>query len=141
MSEAPQEGARLGNLNLFGANIARLCEFYGSLFGFPEIAARRTAIYRVLDAGGVELGFNAHAAYELLGLAGRQSRGEAPVTAYPTFDVSRPEEVEALALRTVELGGAVVKPAYRTHYGAWQVVLADPEAHVFRIHCRNAPAT
>jgi predicted enzyme related to lactoylglutathione lyase len=140
VSEALQAGARLGNLNLFGADIACLCDFYGSLFGFPEIAARRTAIYRVLDAGGVELGFNADAAYDLLGLSDRRAQGKAPATAYPTFDVSAAGEVDALALRAVQLGGTVVKPAYRTHYGAWQVVLADPEAHVFRIHCRNAPA-
>lgn len=139
MSNSLSAGPRLGNLNLFGRDITRLCGFYGSLFGFPEIEARRTAIYRVLDAGRVELGFNAEAAYELLGLADRRPQGRAPVTAYATFDVGLPEEVDALAMRAVELGGTLVKPAYRTHYGAWQVVLADPEAHVFRIHCRNAP--
>jgi len=91
----------------------------------------------VLDAGGVELGFNADAAYELLGLQGRRPQGGAPVSAYPTFDVSTAGDVDALALRALGLGGLVMKPAYRTHYGAWQVVLADPESHVFRIHCRN----
>lgn len=140
MSVPPRSAARLANLNLFGTDLARLCGFYAGLFGFAEITARRTTIYRVLDAGGVELGFNAAAVRGLLGFADRQSQGRAPVTAYPTFDVAHADDVNALAQRAVALGGTLVKQAYRTHYGTWQVVLADPEENIFRIQCHTPHA-
>ncbi|GAA5234263.1 bleomycin resistance protein [Verticiella sediminum] len=125
---------KLANLNLFAQDIAALCAFYQALFGFRELAERRTGIYRCLDAGGVELGFNATTAYPLLALADRQRDNARPaVTAYPTFLADTPAEVDAHAARCASLGGRVVKAPYRTHYQAHQVVLADPEHNIFRI--------
>ncbi len=129
--------ARLAYVNLFARDIERLSGFYLTLFGFTEIVGHRSPIYRCIDAGGIELGFNASKAYELLDLSRRQPEGPvSPVTAYFTFEVASVELVDQLAARAVELGGAIVKPPYSTYYNAHQVVLADPEHNVFRINHR-----
>jgi len=125
---------KLVNVNLIARDIAVLCEFYRTLFGFQELMARRTAIYRCLNAGASELGFNAWGAYELLQLAGRApAAAPAPVTAYCTFAAPDCAAVDALVRRCVELGGSTVRPAMVTHYNAYQAVLADPECNVFRV--------
>ena len=122
---------------LFARDIERMAAFYKSLFGFAEIIGHRSPIYRCLAAGGVELGFNAGKAYELLELGRRQpTAAESPVTAYFTFEASSVEHVDDLVLRAIELGGSVIKAAYTTYYNAHQVVLADPEYNVFRINHR-----
>lgn len=136
-SDAPPR-ARLAYVNLFARDIERLSGFYLTLFGFSEIVGHRSPIYRCVDAGGIELGFNASKAYELLELSRRQPEAPvSPVTAYFTFEVASVELVDQLAARAVELGGAIVKPPYSTYYNAHQVVLTDPEQNVFRINHRT----
>ncbi len=128
---------RLAYVNLFARDIEALSGFYMALFGFAEIAGHRSSIYRCIDAGGIELGFNAGKAYELLELTRRKpAAGLASVTAYFTFEASSAAAVDQLAERAVALGGAVVKPAYTTYYNAHQVVLTDPKHNVFRINHR-----
>jgi len=134
-SAEPQ--VRLAYVNLFARDIEALSGFYMALFGFAEIVGHRSPIYRCIDAGGIELGFNAGKAYELLELTRRKPQaGPAPVTAYFTFEASSPAAVDELARRAVALGGAIVKPAYTTYYNAQQVVLTDPEQNVFRVNHR-----
>jgi predicted enzyme related to lactoylglutathione lyase len=132
-------GSRLAYVNLFSRDPERLSSFYAELFGFPEIAGHRSPIYRCLDAGGIELGFNAEKAYELLGLSDRKPPPEKTVSAYFTFEVASTAEVDALAMRTAELGGEIVKPPYDTYYNARQAVLADPEGNIFRVNHRVGP--
>lgn len=131
---------RLAYVNLFAQDIERLSLFYMTLFGFEEIVGHRSPIYRCVDAGGIEFGFNAGKAYELLQLGQRRPRdAEPPVTAYFTFEAGSIAEVDALVARVVELGGSVVKAPYTTYYNAHQAVLADPEGNVFRINHRMGP--
>ena len=128
---------RLAYVNLFARDIERLSAFYMSLFGFDEIVAHRSPIYRCLDAGGVELGFNSGKAYELLELSRRRPLvDESPVTAYFTFEAASVGDVDDLAACAIELGGSVIKAPYTTYYNAHQAVLADPECNVFRINHR-----
>lgn len=134
---ASEPQVRLAYVNLFARDIEALSGFYVALFGFAEIVGHRSPIYRCIDAGGIELGFNAGKAYELLELTRRKpGASPAPVTAYFTFEVASVAAVDQLAERAVALGGAVVKPAYTTYYNAHQAVLTDPEHNVFRINHR-----
>ena len=123
--------------NLFCRDIEAQQAFYQALLGLPELAHKRSAIYRALDAGSTELGFNAPAAYDLLALAGRQPQDDAPppVTGYATFMLGTPAAVETAAQAAAALGGRVVKPPYATYYRERQAVLQDPEGHVFRVSC------
>ena len=124
------------DINLFCRDPERLMGFYAALLGLPENAAVQSPIYRALRFGEVELGFNHTDAYALLGIADR--RPAAPTTtAYATFVLCSEAEVEASAERVAVLGGAVIKGPYRTYYGAWQVVAADPEGNVFRLNHRG----
>ncbi|MDH7798761.1 MULTISPECIES: VOC family protein [unclassified Beijerinckia] len=137
--------ARIAYVNILAREPDRLAAFYTSLFGFPEIEAHRSPIYRCLDAHGIELGFNAPQAYELLGIADRQDDGQAevraPVRAYFTIEVSEAAMVDATAARVVGAGGLVVKAPYDTYYNARQAVLEDPEGNIFRVNCRVGPRT
>lgn len=126
-------------VNLLCEDVERQMAFYAGLFGFPEIVAARSPIYRCLDTGGSELGFNAPAARELLNLAPAPPQPP-PTTAFATFVLDAPAQVDAFSRRAVELGGALLKPPFRTYYGQWQAVLADPEGHVFRLACLRLPA-
>jgi predicted enzyme related to lactoylglutathione lyase len=129
--------AALAYVNLFAADIERLCAFYAALFGFAEKAASRSPIYRALDAGGVELGFNAYDAYELLNLADRRAAtGTGPTRAYFTIELASGGAVDAVVERIAGLGGRVIKPQYVTYYKAYQAVLEDPEGNVFRANHR-----
>lgn len=123
-------------VNLLCEDIDRVCAFYAALLGLPEITASRSPIYRALDTGAAELGFNAPAARGLLGL-GEAAEG---TRCFATFLVDEPAAVDAAAQQTPTLGGRVVKPPYATYYGQWQVVLADPEGHAFRVSCLRLPA-
>lgn len=135
--------ARLAYVNLFSRDPERLSSFYTALFGFSEIVGHRSPIYRCLDAGGIELGFNADKAYDLLGLADRRPQGDRQgnkaVSVYATFELASSAAVDALASRAAELGGEIIKAPYDTYYSARQAVLADPEGNVFRINHRVAP--
>ena len=130
---------RIAYVNLFARDIVSLAAFYADLFGFQEITASRSPIYRCLDAGGIELGFNAGDAYDLLSLADRRPfYGDmpAPLGCYFTLEVESETAVDELAVRCTALGGRICKPPYVTYYNARQAVLADPEDNIFRVNYR-----
>ncbi len=131
--------------NLLCLDIDAQLAFYSELLGWPEAGANRSPIYRALERDGVQLGFNAQAAYTLLNLATRQpdaaTRAVAPVTAFATFMLEGPDQVDLLADRSQRLGGVIVKPPYATYYGQWQAVIADPEQHVFRLSAAGVAAS
>ena len=135
MSVAPP---RLAYVNVFARDIEALATFYGALFGFREIEGHRSPIYRCLDANGIELGFNASKAFELLALDERRPRdGEAaPTTVYFTVELGSPDAVANTVNRAALLGAKVVKPPYETYYNAVQALLEDPEGNVFRVNHR-----
>ena len=123
---------RLAYLNILARDIAALSGFYARLFGYREIESHRSPIYRCLDAGGIEFGFNADKAYDLLDIADRKPEARGSVQVYFTFEVSSPDAVGALAQACAAAGGRIVKPPYDTYYNARQAVLEDPEGNVFR---------
>jgi len=130
-------------VNLLSRDPGAQMAFYAELLGFEEISAWRTPIYRVLDTGGSELGFNAPEARALLDLPAAPpttAEGLLPTTAFATFMLDTPGEVDALAARAPALGGRVLKAPFVTYYKQWQAVLADPEGHVFRLACLTLPA-
>jgi catechol 2,3-dioxygenase-like lactoylglutathione lyase family enzyme len=131
--------ARLAYVNILAADIEALSGFYARLLGFSEIESHRSPIYRCLDARGMELGFNADQAYDLLHIADRRPQGRGGVQVYLTFEVESPDEVGALAQACVGAGGRIVKEPYDTYYNARQAVLEDPEGNVFRLNCRKGP--
>lgn len=138
--------ARLSYANLIAEDIAGLSRFYQSVFNFPEIIAHRSPIYICLDAGSVELGFNAPMAYELLGIANRKKNQDMPdavkgVSVYLTFEVAQECEIDFYAERAVKEGGAIIKAPYDTYYNARQCVLADPEGNIFRLNFRRGERT
>jgi predicted enzyme related to lactoylglutathione lyase len=124
--------ARLSYVNVFTRDLEALPAFYMSVFGFPEVEAIRSPIFRGVDAGGTCIGFNAGEAYGLLGLADEaETRGVAFLL---NFDVASQAEVEALVPVAEAAGARVIKPPYRTYYDWYQAVLRDPEGNVFRIN-------
>jgi predicted enzyme related to lactoylglutathione lyase len=131
-------------VNLLCTDVQSQMLFYEAVFGFTEIPASRSPIYRVLDTGGSELGFNAPDARALLNLPARAPMLPADTlhatTVFATFMVDQPEAVDVAARRTLAHGGRIVKAAFRTYYQQWQSVLADPEGHVFRVSCLVLPA-
>lgn len=131
--------ARFSYFNLLARDIDALAAFYAALFGYPEVTALRSPIFRCLDAGGVLLGFNAWEAYELLGMSDRVP--DRPATAgYATFELDGVAAVDAHVERAARLGATVVKAQYRTYYHAYQAVLADPGGNVFRLNHDLGPA-
>jgi predicted enzyme related to lactoylglutathione lyase len=124
--------ARLSYVNVFAADIVALSQFYMDVFGFPEIEAIRSPIFRGIDAGSCCIGFNAHDAYDLLKLdAYRTARG---VKFLLNIDVEDMAAVERVTERAVSLGAALIKAPYRTYYNWYQSVLLDPEQNVFRVN-------
>ena len=124
--------AFIRDVNLFATDPVRLAAFYSQLFGFPEIEAVRSPIFRCLDAGAVRFGFNGPQAYDLLDLSDRR-RTDNGLGCYATVEVEDDAAVDATAGRAEELGATLIKAPYETYYKAWQCVLADPEDNVFRI--------
>jgi predicted enzyme related to lactoylglutathione lyase len=124
--------ARLSYVNVFAQDIEALSGFYRGVFGFPEIEAIRSPIFRGIDAGGACIGFNAQDAYALLGLADHAS--PTGVKFLLNIDVDSMAEVDRLTPVAVAAGATLVKPPYRTYYGWYQAVLLDPEQNVFRIN-------
>jgi uncharacterized glyoxalase superfamily protein PhnB len=53
---------------------------------------------------------------------------------YLTFEADSDTDVDALTGKAVGLGARLLHQSYRTYYGAWQSVLADPQGNVFRIN-------
>lgn len=137
--------ARLAYVNILARDMEALAGFYASVLGLREIEGHRSPIYRCLDAGGVELGFNATLAYELLNLNDRMpfsgDRREAPIAAYFTFELDSAEAIDATIRMAVAHGARVVKEPYDTYYNARQCVLEDPEGNVFRLNHRKGPRT
>jgi catechol 2,3-dioxygenase-like lactoylglutathione lyase family enzyme len=128
-------------VNLFCHDIAAQLAFYMQLLGLPEDEHSRSPIYRAVRTDRFQFGFHAPAAYGVLSLADRRpAPGSAPpVTAYATFMLDGPGDVDAVAARAQALGGRLVKAPYATYYGQWQAVLADPEGHVFRLGTDRLP--
>jgi predicted enzyme related to lactoylglutathione lyase len=135
--------ARVAYVNILARDIAALSGFYAGVFGFAEIASHRSPIYRCLDGGAIELGFNADQAYDLLDIGDRRPdrarSGTTPVRAFITVEVASQTAVDAAAAAAAEQGGRVIKPPYTTYYNARQAVLEDPEGNVFRVNHRIGP--
>ena len=122
----------LSYVNVFARDIVALSGFYSSLFGFKEIEAIRSPIFRGLETGKSAIGFNAPDAYELLGVdEPADPRGAKFLL---NIDVASQAEVDRLTPLAVAAGARLVKAPYRTYYNWYQAVLLDPEQNVFRIN-------
>lgn len=124
--------AHLSYVNVFARDVVALSGFYQRVFGFPEIEAIRSPIFRGLDTGKTSLGFNALDAYALLHLSEfSDTRG---VKFLLNIDVDSREDVDRRVPMAVAAGATLVKPPYETYYHWYQAVLLDPEGNVFRIN-------
>ena len=122
----------LSYVNIFAKDIVALSGFYMDLFGFKEIEAIRSPIFRGVDTGKSALGFNALDAYELLKLSDQaDTRG---VKFLLNIDVDSKDDVDRMVPRALAAGARLVKPPYTTYYNWYQAVLLDPEDNVFRIN-------
>ena len=122
----------LSYVNVFARDIVALSGFYSALFGFSEIEAIRSPIFRGLDPGKSCIGFNAPQAYELLGLG--EYAGSSGVKFLLNIDVSEQAEVDRLVPLALASGATLIKAPYLTYYNWYQAVLLDPEQNVFRIN-------
>ncbi|MEN9995252.1 MAG: hypothetical protein RL462_28 [Pseudomonadota bacterium] len=124
-------------VNLFCHDIDAQLAFYQALLNLPEDVRSHSPIYRSVATADFHFGFHAPDAYDLLSLSNRKpdQLAGSPVTAYATFMLDNPDEVNRLTSDVSRLGGRVIKAPYTTYYGQWQSVVADPEDHVFRISC------
>ena len=131
--------ARLAYVNILAKDIDALSSFYMSVFSFREIEGHRSPIYRCLEAGGVELGFNAPLAGELLNIQIRcPERGDGLAT-YITFEMESVDALEDTFHVALAYGARVLMAPYDTYYNARQCVLEDPEGNCFRINVRRCP--
>ncbi|MDB5406156.1 MAG: Glyoxalase/bleomycin resistance protein/dioxygenase [Rhodospirillales bacterium] len=128
MSSAPT----LSYVNVFARDIEALSGFYQDVFGFPEIEAIRSPIFRGLSTGRSSIGFNALDAYDLLKLS--EFANPTGVKFLLNFDVDSPEAVDRLVPVAVAKGARLIKAPYKTYYNWYQAVLFDPEDNVFRIN-------
>lgn len=128
--------------NFFCQDIDAQQQFYQALLQLPEAVGTRSPIYRAVETECFQLGFNAPAAYALLGLGDRTPPDgqQSAVTGYATFMLDSADAVTAASRRAAALGGRIVKAPYATYYGQWQAVLADPEENVFRLSAIGLPA-
>ena len=125
----------LSYVNVFARDVVALSGFYQAVFGFAEIEAIRSPIFRGLDTGKSSIGFNAHDAYSLLGLGEHaETRG---VKFLLNIDVDSNEDVDRMVPIAVAKGATLVKAPYVTYYNWYQAVLLDPEGNVFRINKMN----
>lgn len=122
----------LSYVNVFATDIEALSGFYAQLFGFEEILAIRSPIFRGLATGKSCIGFNAPEAYELLGL--EQFAGGTGAKFLLNIDVASQAEVDRLVPLAVASGATLVKAPYQTYYNWYQAVLLDPEQNIFRIN-------
>jgi len=122
----------LSYVNVFAQDIEALSGFYAQLFGFEEIQAIRSPIFRGLDTGKSCIGFNAPEAYQLLGL--EQFAGSTGAKFLLNIDVDSRAEVDRLVPLAVASGATLVKAPYQTYYNWYQAVLLDPEQNIFRIN-------
>jgi uncharacterized glyoxalase superfamily protein PhnB len=124
--------AELGYVNIFARDVVKLSGFYADVFGFEEIVASRSPIFRGLRTQKASIGFNAHDAYALLNLP-EATDGEG-IKAFTTFDVDSAAEVDRLTPIAVAKGATLRKAPFTTYYGWYQSVLLDPEGNAFRIN-------
>jgi catechol 2,3-dioxygenase-like lactoylglutathione lyase family enzyme len=124
--------AALAYVSVFARDIEVLAAFYRDVFGFAEVAAYRTPIFRALAAGPVLLGFSSREAHTLLGLDAPPAPGSGSILL--TFEVGSTAEVGSLTDRAAACGARIIKPAFDTYYGAVQSLLADPDGNLFRIN-------
>ena len=83
-----------------------------------------------LGDGHLLLGLHGPEAYDILELPRHEGSGAATIL---TFEATSPADLDA-KLETAKLAGAkVVKTPYDTAYGHYQVVLGDPDGHIFRL--------
>jgi predicted enzyme related to lactoylglutathione lyase len=122
----------LSYVNVFARDVVALSGFYRHVFGFPEIEAIRSPIFRGIDTGRSCIGFNAPEAYELLHLA--EHAGSTGVRFLLNIDVDSQDDVDRLVPVALQAGATLVKPPYKTYYDWYQAVLLDPEQNVFRIN-------
>ncbi|RMN46338.1 hypothetical protein SAMN05444506_109144 [Pseudomonas syringae] len=122
----------LSYVNVFAQDILALSGFYSKLFGFSEIEAIRSPIFRGLDTGKSCIGFNALDAYELLGLD--EFTDSTGCRFLLNIDVEEQSDVDRLVPQAVALGARLVKEPYLTYYNWYQAVLLDPEGNIFRIN-------
>jgi uncharacterized glyoxalase superfamily protein PhnB len=124
--------AHLSYVNVFARDVVALSGFYQQVFGFAEIEAIRSPIFRGLDTGRSSLGFNALQAYELLHLQDHaDTRG---VKFLLNIDVDSSAEVDRMVPVALAHGATLIKAPYETYYHWYQAVLLDPEGNVFRIN-------
>ena len=124
--------AHLPYVNVFAKDVVALSGFYQKVFGFTEIEAIRSPIFRGLETGKSALGFNALEAYGLLQLSEfSDTRG---VKFLLNIDVDSQDDVDRSVPVALAAGATLVKPPYITYYGWYQSVLLDPEGNVFRIN-------
>ncbi|MEZ5670479.1 MAG: VOC family protein [Alphaproteobacteria bacterium] len=124
--------AHLSYVNVFAADIVALSQFYMDVFGFKEVEAIRSPIFRGIDAGKVCIGFNAHDAYDLLKLDAY--RDTAGVKFLLNIDVDGTAAVDRITEAAVGRGATLIKAPYKTYYNWYQSVLLDPEGNVFRVN-------
>jgi hypothetical protein len=124
--------AYLSYVNVFAEDVVALSSFYQQVFDFPEIASIRSPIFRGLDAGKSNIGFNARDAYTLLGLA--EFNDVKGVRFLLNFDLETKEAVDRLVPLAVKAGATLIKGPYETYYHWYQAVMLDPEGNVFRIN-------
>jgi len=131
--------AHLSYVNIFAHDIVALSGFYQRVFGFAEIEAIRSPIFRGLDTGRSSLGFNAAEAYGLLKLDDHADT--AGVKFLLNIDVDSMDEVDLMVPLAIAAGARLIKAPYETYYHWYQAVLLDPEGNVFRINfMMNAPS-
>lgn len=124
--------AELSYVNIFAKDIVALSSFYMEVFGFTEIEAIRSPIFRGVATGKSAIGFNALDAYELLKLSDyADTRG---IKFLLNIDVDTPEEVDRMVPVALSRGATLIKEPYKTYYNWYQAVLLDPEGNVFRIN-------
>ena len=124
--------AHLSYVNVFAKDVVALSGFYQKVFGFTEIEAIRSPIFRGLETGKSALGFNALEAYGLLQLSEfSDTRG---VKFLLNIDVDSKDDVDRMVPVALASGATLVKPPYVTYYHWYQSVLLDPEGNVFRIN-------
>jgi len=125
--------ATLSYVNVFAKDVVALSGFYQRVFGFAEIEAIRSPIFRGLDTGKSSIGFNAHDAYALLqlGEGADDVRGDSFLL---NIDVESQAEVDRMVPVALAAGATLIKAPYETYYHWYQAVLRDPEGNVFRIN-------
>lgn len=131
-ADAGATGVTISLASLITDDIVGLADFYAATFGFAEVDALRSEIFRGLDAGGVTLGFSTPAVYEMLHI--EPWAAATGTKQYLTFEVADDVAVEAAAATAVANGATLLHDPYETYYDAYQAVLADPDGNVFRIN-------